>query len=106
VTNLSNGESVSVRVNDRGPARRLHRVVDLSRQAFSQIAELNEGLIPVEIVVVLETEKVPPLMTIEGTASFSLDRLRREAARYPDQDLLGRFSEVITEPAPLFGPDR
>ena len=49
VTNLKNDRSVLVRVNDRGPARRLHRLVDLSRAAFARLADLDTGLIPVEI---------------------------------------------------------
>ncbi len=52
VTNLSNGLTVRVRVNDRGPHRRLNRAIDLSRAAFSQIADLKKGLIPVGIGVV------------------------------------------------------
>lgn len=38
VTNLANGKSVVVRVNDRGPARRLGRAIDLSEAAFAAIA--------------------------------------------------------------------
>jgi len=52
VTNLSNGKSVIVRVNDRGPHKRLvrrGRVIDLTRKAFSKIAPLKRGLINVEI---------------------------------------------------------
>ena len=49
VTNLSNGKSVVVRVNDRGPNKRLGRAIDLSREAFRKIANLNNGLIEVKI---------------------------------------------------------
>ena len=49
VTNLSNGKSVVVRVNDRGPNKRLGRAIDLSREAFRKIANLNQGLIEVKI---------------------------------------------------------
>jgi rare lipoprotein A len=49
VTNLENGCSVTVKVNDRGPAKCLERLLDLSRQAFSEIAELRKGLIRVEV---------------------------------------------------------
>jgi len=55
ITNISNGKSVVVRVNDRGPARCLvakGRIVDLTKTAFSQIASLDEGLIPVKITLV------------------------------------------------------
>ena len=52
VTNLETGREVVVRVNDRGPARRLvaeGRVIDLSKAAFRQIAGLERGLIPVRV---------------------------------------------------------
>jgi len=55
VTNLSNGKSIIVRVNDRGPAKRLvreGRVIDLTKRAFSDIADLDEGLIPVEVTLI------------------------------------------------------
>ncbi len=52
VTNLDNGKSVIVRVNDRGPHKRFvrkGRMIDLSRQAFTQIASPRKGLINVQI---------------------------------------------------------
>ncbi len=52
VTNLQNGKKVMVRVNDRGPAKRLcrqGRVIDLAKAAFQRIADLDEGLINVRI---------------------------------------------------------
>jgi len=52
VTNTRNGKSVSVVVTDRGPARRLYRSgrkVDLSRAAFSQIADLKQGVVQVRV---------------------------------------------------------
>ncbi len=54
ITNLENGRSVVVRVNDRGPAKRLvrrGRIVDLSKKAFSKIAPLRKGLVTVEVSV-------------------------------------------------------
>lgn len=44
VTNPSNGKSVVVRVNDRGPFVS-GRCIDLARGAFTQIASLNSGVI-------------------------------------------------------------
>jgi len=52
VTNLDNGRSIVVRVNDRGPARRYcsqGRVIDLSKEAFSRIADTGKGLISVSV---------------------------------------------------------
>ena len=49
ITNIENGKSIIVRVNDRGPNKRLGRAIDLSREAFRKIANLKKGLIPVDI---------------------------------------------------------
>ncbi len=52
VTNLSNGKKVIVRVNDRGPAKRLFkkgRVIDLTMAAFSEIEDLDKGLTKVSL---------------------------------------------------------
>ena len=51
VTNINNGKSVTVRINDRGPFVK-GRIIDLSRAAFSQIADLNRGVVKVQIRVV------------------------------------------------------
>ena len=48
VTNLANNRSVTVTVNDRGPFIR-GRIIDLTKKAFSQLANPNEGVIDVEI---------------------------------------------------------
>ncbi|HOX55178.1 MAG TPA: septal ring lytic transglycosylase RlpA family protein [Candidatus Omnitrophota bacterium] len=54
VTNTQNGRSVIVRHRDFGPAqkykgRKLNRVMDLTRAAFQEIADLDIGVIQVEI---------------------------------------------------------
>ena len=49
VTNLANGKSVVVRINDRGPNRRLNRLIDLSRNSFKQICPLSKGLCKVRV---------------------------------------------------------
>ena len=51
VTNLENGKSVIVRVNDRGPARRLNRPIDLTKAAFARICGLEKGLTEVLIEI-------------------------------------------------------
>ena len=55
ITNRRNGLFVIAEVKDRGPAKRLYRkgrVVDLSKSAFSKIANLREGVVEVQIEVV------------------------------------------------------
>lgn len=49
VTNLETGASVEVRKNDLGPAKRLERLIDLSKRAFSEIADCERGLIKVKV---------------------------------------------------------
>jgi len=50
VTNTKNGESVTVRVNDRGPFSK-GRIIDLSRAAFSAIGNISAGILTVTIEV-------------------------------------------------------
>lgn len=48
VTNLENGRTVTVTIRDRGPYGE-GRIIDLSKDAFAQLAPLSEGVIPVRI---------------------------------------------------------
>ncbi len=52
VTNLQNGRSVILRVNDRGPHER-HvregRIVDLTHAAFEQLSDAREGVLQIKI---------------------------------------------------------
>ena len=52
VTNVANGKSVVVRVNDTGGFKKYGRTLDLSRGAFSKIADIQSGIIKVKITVV------------------------------------------------------
>lgn len=55
VTNLSNGKSVVVRINNRGPYRR-GRIIDLSYAAAKQIGMIRAGVVDVRVEV-LKAEK-------------------------------------------------
>jgi rare lipoprotein A len=50
VTNLANGKSVVVKVNDRG-AFKNGRIIDLSKSAFSTIGNIRDGIIKVKVEV-------------------------------------------------------
>ena len=52
VINLSNGKSVECLVTDFGPDEEIHpdRIVDMSSFAFSQIADVNKGIINVQVI--------------------------------------------------------
>jgi len=51
VTNMENGKSVVVKINDRGPFIK-NRILDLSKSAFSSIAGASSGIIDVKIEVI------------------------------------------------------
>ncbi|WP_339413296.1 MULTISPECIES: septal ring lytic transglycosylase RlpA family protein [unclassified Pseudomonas] len=48
VTNLRNGKSVVVRINDRGPYAK-KRIIDLSQKAAEQLDMLRDGVVPVRV---------------------------------------------------------
>lgn len=55
ITNVANGLTVIVRINDRGPSKRLFkkgRIIDLSKGAFEKIADLKKGIIRVKVEIV------------------------------------------------------
>ena len=49
VTSLRTGKSVVVRCTDRGPAKRLNRLIDLTAHAFALIDDPQKGLAPVRV---------------------------------------------------------
>lgn len=49
VTNIRNGKSIIVRVNDRGGFAKYGRIIDLSMAAFKEIAHTGIGVINVKI---------------------------------------------------------
>lgn len=51
VTNIENGKSVVVKVNDTGGFKKYGRTLDLSRGAFAKIADINKGLVKIRIQV-------------------------------------------------------
>jgi rare lipoprotein A len=50
ITNLSNGKSVDVRINDRGPAIR-SRIIDVSHGVATALDAVAAGVFPVKLVV-------------------------------------------------------
>ena len=51
VTNINNGKTVTVKINDRGPFVK-GRIIDLTRAAFSKIENVDKGIVKVRIEVV------------------------------------------------------
>jgi rare lipoprotein A len=50
ITNIENNKSVIVKINDKGSFRKVS--IDLSKKAFSKIAELDKGVVEVKIKVI------------------------------------------------------
>ena len=60
VTNIDNGKSVIVRINDRGPHKRYHRkgrIIDLTRVAFTRLAHPKKGLVNVRVELLAENTR-------------------------------------------------
>ena len=51
VTNINNGKTAVVTINDRGPYVK-GRIIDLTQSAFSKIENLDKGIVEVKIRVV------------------------------------------------------
>jgi len=54
VTNLDNGKSIEVRINDRGPFVE-GRIIDLSRAAATKIGMMSTGIAPVKVEITRNT---------------------------------------------------
>lgn len=66
VTNLRNGKSVIVRINNRGPYVK-GRILDLSVVAARKIEMIGDGIIPVRAEVLKPIEVITkPNRTLEG----------------------------------------
>jgi rare lipoprotein A len=90
VTNLNNGQSVVVRINDRGPFVK-NRVIDLSYAAARAIDLIRAGTAPVRIEVLADIS--PPLVALGfsvQTGSF----VRRANAEAMRKDLARQFADV------------
>ena len=59
VINLKNGNAVQVTIADRGPNHRLHRVIDLSEAAATELDFIDEGLTSVFLTPLLPATAEP-----------------------------------------------
>lgn len=60
VINGFNGKWVVCRVNDRGPAKRLKREIDLTKAAYRKIWTPKRGLIPVTVIPIEKPKTKKP----------------------------------------------
>jgi rare lipoprotein A len=89
VTNLSNGKSVVVRVNDRGPFAK-NRIIDLSYTAAAKLDMIRDGTALVEVRALMPggddslrraDESPPPTLYVQAGAFADEQNARRLAER-------------------------
>ncbi len=90
VTNLENGRSVEVRVNDRGPFAK-SRILDLSYGAAREIGIVGPGTARVRVESVDGTDGAPGVVAYAVQAGAFQDALRATELR---TDLSGRYQKV------------
>jgi rare lipoprotein A len=99
VTNLRNGKSVVVRVNDRGPFVS-NRIIDLSYTAAAKLEMLREGTTLVEVrvltpetpdVLTRSTERPPPELFVQAGAFADANNARRLAEKLRSAGLASTF---------------
>lgn len=75
----------------------------LKETAHSNVSSFSIPVPSTEAVASFPGAPVEPMVlgVVEGSGGLSLERLRRELNRYPDDDLLGRFVQVATERPPF-----
>lgn len=86
VTNLENGQSVVVKINDRGPFVE-GRIIDLSYSAASEIGMVNRGLANVEIEILKWGEVISDFTVQVGSFLIeenAINLRRRLGYKYSD----------------------
>jgi rare lipoprotein A len=75
VENLSNGRSVVVRINDRGPYI-AGRIIDLSKGAASTLGMLESGVVPVKVSTLGGESAAPAVASPSASAQSGATALR------------------------------
>jgi rare lipoprotein A len=105
VTNLENGRSVVVRLNDRGPFAK-GRIIDLSRAAAEQLGMVRSGTARVEVVSLAGAASAPhaaPVYYAQAGAFGSRENAEALAARLRDAGIPGvAVTDSSADGRPLF----
>ena len=108
VTNLSNGNNLLVRINDRGPGKK-KLILDVSRAAASKLNMIRRGVISVQVEVVADKRGIPVLPK-QAQNAFVRQLLQAHQADFPQpvrrtQNPLGTPSQrphaILRRPGPL-----
>jgi rare lipoprotein A len=93
VTNLQNGRSVVVRVNDRGPFVG-NRIIDLSYSAAAKLDMLRNGTAMVDVRSI-EPSPQPPAITASNGAAAASTALFVQAGAFSDPANAERLAEQL-----------
>jgi rare lipoprotein A len=95
VTNLNNGRSVEVRVNDRGPFVQ-DRILDVSYAAARLLGMIGSGVVPVRVVVThVPAGDGTELIGLRGRYTIQVGSfVSEENAKSLERDLVGSFPNV------------
>jgi rare lipoprotein A len=101
VTNLNTGQSIEVRINDRGPFIK-GRVIDLSQAAARLVGVIGPGVAPVKVEVVspegqtIAQDVIPPsayaVLLASSTDEAEAIAVMNEASQHYDDVYLSPFS--------------
>ena len=88
MTNIQNGKSVIVRVNDRGPFHG-NRVIDVSKAAAQQLGFINQGSANVKVEQIIPGQTAAQTIISPNNKEFFVDLksfgTQREAQAYLNQ---------------------
>ncbi len=107
VTNLENGRSVVVRLNDRGPFAK-DRIIDLSRAAAEQLDIVRKGTARVEVRSLAAGDTAPPAVAMpayyaQAGAFGSRDNAEALATRLREAGIAGvTVTESTVDSRPVF----
>ena len=95
VTNVKNGKTVVVRINDRGPFIR-GRIIDLSKGAAKKIDMLGHGTATVKLEALTTPGSIPELAELDGPDKKPKTRSKKQK-RKPKDDI-DELSEEYDKP--------
>jgi len=102
VTNLENGRSLVVRVNDRGPFKR-GRIIDLSMRSAELLGFKNQGVAKVRLDLLAEESKAIARAAKSGQDTSGVEVAMNEHGRIPD-DMYGIPADRAPQPVPTQEP--
>lgn len=95
ITNLSNGKTAYVRINDRGPYI-VNRIIDVTQAVAAQLGFLQQGITNVEIEVVGTSEENPSASAYPTDAFSEVGQVESTLATKPDEDLTSMNAKETT----------